>query len=162
MRDSTRAAEAAVAAHVIGADLANAKNNAPTGPELIFVVGMQRAGLRLVEAILCAHPDVASVGPAGVLHATANTLGSGGFGYLECIDDDDRLDAAAAAHMEAVRRRTGAARVAVEAVPGNIFHLALVNRPVCRRQDRAVPAQSNRYAAFMLLRGFCQRQSLCL
>ena len=122
------AAEAAVAAHVIGADLANAKNNAPTGPELIFVVGMQRAGLRLVEAILCAHPDVASVGPAGVLHATANTLGGGGFGYLECIDDDDRLDAAAAAHMEAVGRRTGAARVAVEAVPGNIFHLALVNR----------------------------------
>ena len=122
------AAEAAVVERVIKADVGSAKIMARPGPALVFVVGMQRAGLRLVEAILCAHPDVASVGPAGVLYATANALGGGGFGYLDLFDDVAGLDAAATAHMEAVGRRTGDARFAVEAVPGNIFHLALVKR----------------------------------
>lgn len=122
------AAESAVVDTVIAADAPLGPPQATSSPKLVFVVGMQRAGLRLVETILEAHPEVGSVGPAGVLQATVNQLGGGAFGYLDQLDDDGALDAAAARHLNMVRERVGDAAVAVEAVPGNIFHLALVRR----------------------------------
>jgi len=98
-------------------------------PKLVFAVGMQRSGLRLVESIVTAHPDVASLGGAGAFQATVNAMGHGAFGYLDAWDEiaEDTLTAAAEAHMERIRARTNAATV-VEALPGNLFHVGLIQR----------------------------------
>lgn len=104
--------------------------SAREAPTLVFVVGMQRAGLRLVDAILTEHPDVASLGAAGAFQATVNTIGNGGFGYLDRWSDltDDELASTAAVHLEQVLARAATAPTVVEAIPGNLFHLGLIRR----------------------------------
>jgi tetratricopeptide (TPR) repeat protein len=121
-------AESAAVDKVIETEISRADTNLADGPRLVFVVGMQRSGLRMIESLLSAHPDVRSVGPAGVLQATVNGIGDGAFGYLDLPAGDEKLAKAAQAHMDTVRDRIGDADVAVEAVPGNIFHLGLVKR----------------------------------
>jgi len=137
------AAETALVERLIAAFPAAARAAAtPTRPTPVFVVGMQRAGVRLVERVLCAHPQVAGLGPGGLLHATARRFGGQGFGYL---DDIGALTGAAGTeatvrHRERMATRTAGADFAVEAIPGDVFHLGLVRSlfadarvVICRR-----------------------------
>jgi len=115
---------------------------APSEPRPLFVVGMQRSGVRLVERMLAAHSRIRGVGPAGLLHASARSLGGQGFGYL---DDMAALAgeagvSVAAAHRSGLAERAPGAAWAVEAIPGGVFHLGLAQSllpdarvVICRR-----------------------------
>ena len=104
-------------------------NSTNKEPRMIFVLGMQRAGLRLVESILAAHPDVAGLGGAGAFQATVNRMGQGAFGYLDTWNEMTEADLATTvdAHLARIRKRTDA-ETAVEALPGNLFHVGLIHR----------------------------------
>ncbi len=100
---------------------------APNEPRPLFVVGMQRSGMRLVERMLASHSRIKGLGPAGLLHASARSLGGQGFGYL---DDMAALAGeggatVATAHRTRLAERAPSVVWAVEAVPGNVFHLGL-------------------------------------
>ncbi|MDP6953164.1 MAG: tetratricopeptide repeat protein, partial [Alphaproteobacteria bacterium] len=137
------AAETALVDRIIAAFPASAASTtAPGAPRPVFVVGMQRAGVRLVERMLAAHSRVAGLGPAGLLHATARRFGGQGFGYLDDIGmlAGDAGAEAAARHRERMAARAGDAAWAVEAIPGDAFHLGLVRSlfldarvVICRR-----------------------------
>ena len=137
------AAETALVERLIAAFPAAAHATAaPAKPTPVFVVGMQRAGVRLVERVLCAHPHVAGLGPAGLLHATARGFGGQGFGYLDEVTalTGEAGAEAAARHRERMAERAGDAAFAVEAIPGDAFHLGLVRSlfpdarvVICRR-----------------------------
>ena len=105
------------------------KDKSSDEPRLIFAVGMQRSGLRLLESLLVMQPETAGLGPAGAMQATVNSIGSSGFAYLDDWSDldADALASVAASHLERVRGRTGAATV-IEAVPGNLFHVGIIRR----------------------------------
>ncbi len=47
---------------------------AQVGPCIAFIVGLPRSGTTLLEAMLCRHPDIASIGESPVLSQTCQTL----------------------------------------------------------------------------------------
>jgi tetratricopeptide (TPR) repeat protein len=128
------AAETALVDRIVNttSEMARSVRSSPASdePTLIFVVGMQRSGLRLLDSILAAHPKVSSLGAAGVFQAVLNTLPNGAYGYLDDWDGltNDDLAAIARQYLDKVRQRVGSAPVVVEAIPGNLVHLGLIHR----------------------------------
>jgi tetratricopeptide (TPR) repeat protein len=103
-----------------------------TGADLCFLVGFQRSGTTLLETMLNAHPDVASIDEQPTLERVIDALRAGKPGYPDALGslDGTRLGelrrlyrAEAARHMDARQ-----AELIVDKLPLRFMHAGLIHR----------------------------------
>jgi tetratricopeptide (TPR) repeat protein len=103
-----------------------------TGADLCFLVGFQRSGTTLLEKMLDAHPDVASLEERPTLERVIDALRASKQGYpevLETLDGDQvaRLRAVYRAELERYLDESKG-RVVVDKLPLRFMHAGLVHR----------------------------------
>ena len=98
----------------------------------VFVVGMPRSGLALVEAIAGAHPKVIGLGESGIIESlTARVLGASGTrasGLSERLDGLKQLtlDRAAATFLQTFARPASDASRLIDRTPVNFVHIGII------------------------------------
>ncbi len=101
------------------------QDNAAIDAGPVFIVGMPRSGSTLLERILAAHPQVATIGESPLLSRSALSLASAENPYPDCVAtaSSEALRTAAQAYLDALPDEHD--RV-VDKMLSNVFHVGLV------------------------------------
>jgi hypothetical protein len=124
----------------------------------VFIVGMPRSGTTLVEQVLAAHPDVATVGEVNEFADTMERLlGSGGprysfFDRLGAIDAE-QFRMLGAAYVAAIRSFAPSSVRIIDKMPANsrfvgLIHAALPNARIIHVQRNPVDTCLSCFAQF--------------
>jgi hypothetical protein len=126
-----------------------AESRRDTGREVIFIVGLPRAGSTLLEQMLGSHPEIEATIEHPNLWELGAALGSAYPAVVETWTEEDR-DALGRRYLEAVRphRRTGKP-LFVDKLPDNYLYLPLIAsvlpgaRVIDMRRERRAAAFAN-------------------
>ena len=102
------------------------------GADLCFLVGFQRSGTTLLETMLDAHPDVASIDERPTMEQVIHALGASPRGYPQALAtlDGGSLDRLRKIYRAEVERHLQgrAAALVVDKLPMRFMHAGLVHR----------------------------------
>ncbi len=102
------------------------------GRQLCFLIGMPRSGTTLLDTMLDAHPDVATVEEKPTMESVIATLAESPAGYPEAIDElgESELEDLRARYLERLHDHTGPSTsgLIVDKLPLRLVHTALIRR----------------------------------
>lgn len=102
---------------------------ASAAPVPVFIVGIPRSGTTLVEQIIGAHPDAASLGELSALDDAVAELDAGeGKAYPEWVDKvgERELAGLASAYARSARLPTVGTRIFTDKTPSNFKYLGII------------------------------------